>query len=188
VSSLGLLLALVPAVSAQVDIPRPVPGLLAGSAATFTLGDLRLAASNLLAGSQSMASVDESTSATTPRPITVQDATEPLPRPWTLNVQPTYTANHGGGSTSYLQLQPILRFDVGLPLGMRFESKPIITLDFEKNTSSVPLDLVIGRFVAGKWKLYAEGTVFPWWTSKPTNDYTITLNIGYVTESPLQRR
>jgi len=305
VSSLGLLLALVPAVSAQVDIPRPVPGLLAGSAATFTLGDLRLAAGNLLAGSPSMASVDESTSATAPWPITVQDATEPLPRPWTLNVQPTYTANHGGGSTSYLQLQPILRFDVGLPLGMRFEwpipkvdeeesgpvvagigdltwlsvlflgesdrwgkigvgpvfvfptasheqqlgqgkyqvgpalyyvnkavpgwqfafllqqffsfagnssrsdinqlklqpfvtaylpdswyieSKPIITLDFEKNTSSVPLDLVIGRFVTGRWKLYAEGTVFPWWTSKPTNDYTITLNIGYVTESPLQRR
>ena len=43
-------------------------------------------------------------------------------------------------------------------------SKPIITLDFKKHTSSVPLDLVIGRVVAGRWNLYLEGTVFPAWT------------------------
>ena len=91
-----------------------------------------------------------------------------------------------GRTSTNLKLQPFVT--AYLPDSWYIESKPIITLDFEKNTSSVPLDLVIGRFVAGKWKLYAEGTVFPSWTSKLTNDYTITLNIGYVTESPLQRR
>lgn len=304
VSSLGLLLAAAPTVSAQVDIARSESGLLAGPAAPFALGDIHLAASELFAGAPSKVRPDGGESSTVPRRITVEEATEPLPRPWTLNVQPTYTANNGGGSTSYLQLQPILTFDVGLPLAMRFEwpipkvdqqesgpvvagigdltwlsvlflgqserwgkigggpvfvfptasheqlgqgkyqvgpalyyvnkavpgwqfafllqqffsfagdparsdinqlklqpfvtaylpdswyitSKPIITLDFKKHTSSVPLDLVIGRVVAGRWNLYLEGTVFPAWTSKPSNNYTITVNIGYVTESPLQRR
>ena len=68
------------------------------------------------------------------------------------------------------------------------ESKPIITMDFKKHTSSVPLDMVLGRVVAGRWNLYVEGTVYPAWTSKPSNNYMITVNIGYVTESPLQRR
>jgi hypothetical protein len=294
VSSLGLLLAAAPAVSAQVDIARSESRLLTGPAAPFAPGDIHLAAGDLLAGAPSKASPDGGTSATAPRHITAEEATEPLPRPW--NVQPTYTANNGGGSTSYLQLQPILTFDVGLPLAMRFQqesgpvvagigdltwlsvlflgqserwgkvgggpvfvfptasheqlgqgkyqvgpalyyvnkavpgwqfafllqqffsfagdparsdinqlklqpfvtaylpdswyitSKPIITLDFKKHTSSVPLDLVFGRVVAGRWNLYLEGTVFPAWTSKPSNNYTITVNIGYVTESPLQRR
>ena len=75
-----------------------------------------------------------------------------------------------------------------LPDSWYIESKPIITLDFKKHTSSMPLDLVIGRFVAGKLNLYVEGTVFPAWTSKPSSNYTITVNIGYVTESPLQRK
>ena len=305
-SSLGLLLAAAPAVSAQVERAPSESWPFTGPAAAFALSDIRLATGDLPASAppKESASPNGGAPAVTPRRFTVEEATEPLPTPWTLNLQPTYTAKNGGGSTSYLQLQPILRFDVGLPMAMRFEwpipdvdqqesgpvvagigdltwlsvlslgqsdrwgkigagpvfvfptasheqlgqgkyqvgpalyyvnkavpgwqfafllqqffsfagdpsrsdinqlklqpfvtaylpdswyveSKPTITLDFEKHTSSVPLDLVIGRVLAGKWNLYAEGTVFPAWTSKPSNNYTITLNIGYVTESPFRRK
>ena len=302
--SLGVLLTAASAVSAQVDVARSDPGPLVRPVAGFSLGDNRLAPDDLLADAPSKAGPDGGASATPPRRFTVEEATEPFPTPWTLNVQPTYTAKNGGGSTSYLQLQPILSFDVGLPLAMRFEwnipdvdqqasgsvvagigdltwlsilflgqserwgkigagpvfvfptaspeelgqgkyqvgpalyyvnkavpkwqfafllqqffsfagdtsaaainqlklqplvttylpdswyieSKPTITLNFKKHTSSVPLDLVIGRLIAGRWNLYLEGTVFPAWGAKPSNNYTITLNIGYVMESPLQRK
>ena len=304
--SIGLLMAVATAASAQVASVRPESWAFPGPPAAFALSDVRLAAGDLLAGAPPKESdgPNGATPSSVDRRFTAEEATEPLTTPWTLNVQPTYTANRGGGSTSYMQLQPILSFDVGLPLGMRFEwpipkvdqeesgpiaagigdltwlsvlflgesdrwgkigagpvfvfptasdeqlgqgkyqagpalyyvnkavrgwqfafllqqffsfagdasrsdisqlklqpfitaylpdswyieSKPTVTLDFKKHTSSVPLDLVIGRVVAGKWNLYIEGTVFPWWTSKPSSNYTITLNIGYVTESPLQRR
>jgi len=54
-----------------------------------------------------------------------------------------------------------------------------ITMDFKKHTSSVPLDLVLDRLVPGSRNLYVEGTVFPAWTSKPSSNYTIAVNIGY---------
>jgi hypothetical protein len=85
-----------------------------------------------------------------------------------------------------LKLQPFVT--MYLPHSWYVESKPVITLDFKKDTSSVPLNLVIGRVVAGRWNLNLEGTAYPGWTSRPANDYTITINIGYVLESPLQRR
>jgi len=306
--SVGVLLAVASAVSAQVDRAPYESWPFAGPAAAFALSDIRLTTDDLPASASSKESADPDSNrgapAAAPRRFTAEEATEPFPEPWILNLQPTYTAKNGGGSTSYLQLQPILRFDVGLPLAMRFEwpipdvdqqesgsviagigdltwlsvlflgqsdrwgkigagpvfvfptasheqlgqgkyqvgpalyyvnkavpkwqfafllqqffsfagdssrsdinqlklqpfitaylpdswyieSKPTITLDFKKHTSSVPLDLLIGRVVAGKWNLYLEVTGFPAWTSKPSNNYTITGNIGYVTESPLERR
>jgi len=93
--SVGLLLP--PAVSAQVAIAGSEPGLLTRLPAAFALTDTKLAAGDLLAGTPSNTSPDGGTSATAPRRFTVQEATEPLPTPWTLNVQPTYTANNGGG-------------------------------------------------------------------------------------------
>jgi len=128
--SVGLLLP--PAVSAQVAIAGSEPGLLTRLPAAFALTDTKLAAGDLLAGTPSNTSPDGGTSATAPRRFTVQEATEPLPTPWTLNVQPTYTANNGGGSTSYLQLQPILTFDLGLRLALRFEW-PIPKVDQEES-------------------------------------------------------
>src|SRR5262244_1931782 len=121
--SIVLLLAAAPAVSAQVEIAPSESRPFTGPAAAFALSDTRLAtgglpASALPAGSPSP---NGRAPAVAPRRFTVEETTEPLPIPWTLNLQPTYTAKNGGGSTSYLQLQPILRFDVGLPLAMRFE-------------------------------------------------------------------
>ena len=87
---------------------------------------------------------------------------------------------------SQLKLQPFVT--VYLPDSWYLESKPVITLDFKKHTSSVPLNLVIGRVVGGRWNVYLEGTAYPGWTSRPPHNYTITINAGYVIESPLQRR
>jgi len=67
------------------------------------------------------------------------------------------------------------------------QTKPTIELNFAKGTSSVPLDLVIGTVVGGRWSLYLEATVYPGWTSPPSTDYKLTLNVGYLFPPPLSR-
>src|SRR5262249_40992405 len=112
------------------------------------------------------------TSATAPRRFTAEEATEPLPTPWTLNVQPTYTANNGGGSTSYLKLQPILAFDLGLRLAMRFEWL-IPKVDQEEAGSVVAgigdltwlSVLFLGE--SDRWGKIAAGPVFVFPTASP---------------------
>jgi hypothetical protein len=58
-------------------------------------------------------------------------------------------------------------------------TQPTITVDFAKGTSSVPLDLVVGKVLGGRWNLNVKATVYPRWTSPPTKDYELTLSIGY---------
>jgi hypothetical protein len=84
-----------------------------------------------------------------------------------------------------LKLQPYIT--KLLPDSWYVQTKPIITVDFAKSTSSVPLDLVIGKVVSGRWNIYLEAAVYPGWTSPPTTDYKLTLNIGYLFPSPLAR-
>jgi Outer membrane efflux protein len=66
------------------------------------------------------------------------------------------------------------------------ETKPTVTVNFAKGTSSVPLDLVVGKVVAGRWNVYLEATIYPGWTSPPSTDYKLTLNVGYLFPSPFQ--
>ena len=67
------------------------------------------------------------------------------------------------------------------------QTKPLIALDFAKGTSSVPLDLVIGRVFGGRWNVYLEATAYPDWTSPPIRDYKLTVNLGYLFPSPWAR-
>jgi hypothetical protein len=85
-----------------------------------------------------------------------------------------------------LKLQPFIT--KLLPDSWYVETKPTITLNFAKSTSSVPLDLVVGKVVAGRWNLYLEATVYPGWTSPPSTDYRLTLNAGYLFPSPITGR
>jgi hypothetical protein len=84
-----------------------------------------------------------------------------------------------------LKLQPYIT--KLLPDSWYVQTKPIITVNFAKGTNSVPLNLVIGKVVSGRFNLYLEATVYPSWTSPPTTDYKLTLNIGYLFPSPLAR-
>jgi hypothetical protein len=59
------------------------------------------------------------------------------------------------------------------------QTQPIITLDFAKGTSSVPLNLVVGKLFAGRWHVNVQATVYPRWTSPPSTDYELRLSIGY---------
>jgi hypothetical protein len=88
-------------------------------------------------------------------------------------------------SVNELKLQPYITKLLGD--SWYVQTKPAIELNFAKGTSTVPLDLVIGTVVDGRWSLYLEATVYPGWTSPPTTDYRLTLNVGYLFPSPLSR-
>ena len=76
-----------------------------------------------------------------------------------------------------LTLQPfVTRF---LPDSWYVQTQPVITLDFVKGTSSVPLNLVVGKLFAGRWDVSLQATAYPRWTSPPSKDYEIRLSVGY---------
>jgi hypothetical protein len=98
----------------------------------------------------------------------------------------SFAGNPDRATVNQLTLQPfVTKF---LPGEWYVQTKPIIEVDFANGTSSVPLDLVVGKVIAGRWNLYLEATVYPGWTSAPTTDYKLTLNVGYLLPSPLSRR
>ncbi len=66
-----------------------------------------------------------------------------------------------------LTLQPFIT--KLLPDSWYVQTQPIITLDFARGTSSVPLNLVVGKLFAGRWHVNAQATVYPRWTSPPSN-------------------
>lgn len=97
----------------------------------------------------------------------------------------SFAGDPGRAAVNELKLQPYLtKF---LPDAWYVQTKPVIELNFAKGTSSVPLDLVIGKVFGGRWNVYLEATAYPGWTSAPTRDYKLTLNVGYLFPSPLVR-
>jgi len=76
-----------------------------------------------------------------------------------------------------LTLQPFIT--KLLPASWYVQTQPIITLDFAKGTSSVPVNLVVGKLFAGRWDVSLQATGYPPWTSPPSKDYEILLSIGY---------
>jgi len=66
-----------------------------------------------------------------------------------------------------------------LPDSWYVQTQPIITLDFVKGTSSVPVNLVVGKLFAGRWNVSVQASGYPAWTSPPSKKYEIILSIGY---------
>ena len=66
-----------------------------------------------------------------------------------------------------------------LPDAWYVQTQPIITLDFVKSTSSVPVNLVVGKLFAGRWNVSLQATGYPPWTSPPSKQYELRLSIGY---------
>jgi hypothetical protein len=80
-------------------------------------------------------------------------------------------------SVNQLTLQPfVTRL---LPDSWYVQTQPVITLDFARGTSSVPLNLVVGKLFAGRWHTNVQATVYPRWTSPPSTDYELRLSVGY---------
>jgi len=80
-------------------------------------------------------------------------------------------------SVNQLTLQPFVT--KLLPDSWYVQTQPIITLDFVKNTSSVPVNLVVGKLFAGRWNVNLQATGYPSWTSPPSKQYELRLSIGY---------
>jgi len=76
-----------------------------------------------------------------------------------------------------LTLQPFIT--KLLPDSWYVQTQPIITLDFVKGTSSVPVNLVVGKLFAGRWNVSFQATGYPPWTSPPSKQYELRLSIGY---------
>ena len=80
-------------------------------------------------------------------------------------------------SVNQLTLQPFVT--KLLPDSWYVQTQPIITVDFAGGTSSVPLNLVVGKLFAGRWNVNVQATAYPRWTSPPSKDYELRLSIGY---------
>ena len=76
-----------------------------------------------------------------------------------------------------LTLQPFIT--KLLPDSWYVQTQPIITLDFVKSTSSVPVNLVVGRLFAGRWNVSVQATGYPPWTSPPSKQYELRFSVGY---------
>jgi hypothetical protein len=80
-------------------------------------------------------------------------------------------------SVNQLTLQPFVT--KLLPDSWYVQTQPIITLDFVKNTSSVPVNLVVGKLFAGRWNVSLQATGYPSWTSPPSKQYELRISMGY---------
>jgi hypothetical protein len=81
------------------------------------------------------------------------------------------------GAINQLQIQPFVTKYLGE--SWYLQSQPIITVDFEQSTSSVPLNFVVGKVVDRRWDFNLQVSLYPRWTSPPTKDYEVIVNIGY---------
>src|SRR5262245_24057477 len=89
----------------------------------------------------------------------------------------SYAGNPQRSRINQLTLQPFVT--KLLPNSWYVETQPIITLDFVKGTSSVPVNLVVGKLFAARWNVSMQATGYPSWTSPPSKQYELRLSIGY---------
>ena len=89
----------------------------------------------------------------------------------------SYAGDSQRSSVNQLTLQPFVT--KLLPDAWYVQTQPIITLDFVKNTSSVPVNLVVGKLFAGRWNVSLQATGYPPWTSPPSKQYELRVSIGY---------
>ena len=89
----------------------------------------------------------------------------------------SYAGDSHRSSVNQLTLQPFVT--KLLQDSWYVQTQPIITLDFVKNTSSVPVNLVVGKLLAGRWNVNLQATGYPSWTSSPSKQYELRVSIGY---------
>ncbi len=95
----------------------------------------------------------------------------------------SYAGHSGRTGVNRFRMQPfILKY---LSKAWYVETKPAITVNFENNTSTVPLNLTIGRLVSRRLNVSLQADVYPDWTNTPTYSWRLRMSISYLFRSPL---
>jgi hypothetical protein len=81
------------------------------------------------------------------------------------------------------QLQPfIIKY---LSKAWYVETQPIFTIDFNKNTSTVPINYTIGRLMSHRLNINLQVDAYPDWTSTPKYSWDLRMSISYLFRFPL---
>lgn len=95
----------------------------------------------------------------------------------------SYAGKQGRTGVNRFRMQPfILKY---LSNDWYVETKPAITVNFENNTSTVPLNLTIGKLVSRRLNVSLQADVYPDWTNTPTYSWRLRMSISYLFRSPL---
>jgi hypothetical protein len=98
----------------------------------------------------------------------------------------SFAGDPARAAVNQLQIQPFVTKYLGE--SWYLQSQPIITVNFEQGTSSVPLNFVVGKVVDRRWDFNLQVSLYPRWTSPPTKDYEVIVNIGYHFPALFSRR
>lgn len=65
------------------------------------------------------------------------------------------------------------------------ETQPIITVNFENNTSTIPLNFTIGRLVSHRININVQTDIYPDWTNTPRYNWDLRMSISYLFRAPI---
>lgn len=95
----------------------------------------------------------------------------------------SFAGKQGRTGVNRFRMQPfILKY---LPNSWYVETKPAIVVNFENNTSTVPLDFTIGKLLSRRLNVSLQADVYPDWTNTPTYSWRLRMSISYLFRSPL---
>jgi hypothetical protein len=95
----------------------------------------------------------------------------------------SYAGSKKRTGVDQFQLQPfVFRY---LPGDWFLGTQPIMTIDFEKNTSEIPVNFTIGKLFSHKLNMSLETNAYPYWTNTPKYNWDVRLSISYIFRSPL---
>lgn len=95
----------------------------------------------------------------------------------------SYAGNRNRAGVDRLLLQPfIVKY---LSDVWYVETKPIIAVNFEKNTSTVPINFTIGLLVSRRVNISVQADAYPDWTNTPRYNWDLRMSVSYLFRSPL---
>lgn len=95
----------------------------------------------------------------------------------------SFAGKQGRTGVNRFRMQPFLiKY---LPNAWYVETKPAITVNFENNTSTVPLNFTIGKLLSRRLNVSLQADVYPDWTNTPTYSWRMRMSISYLFRSPL---
>lgn len=95
----------------------------------------------------------------------------------------SYAGQQGRTGVNRFLMQPfIIKY---LSHAWYVETQPVITVNFENDTSVVPLNFTVGRLVSRKVNINVQTDVYPDWTNTPKYNWDVRMSISYLFRSPL---
>jgi hypothetical protein len=95
----------------------------------------------------------------------------------------SYAGSNKRTGVNQFQLQPfVFRY---LPGDWYIATQPNMTIDFEKNTSEIPVNFTIGKLFSHKLHMSVQTNAYPYWTNTPKHNWDLRLSVSYIFRSPL---